>query len=440
MNAIPLIAILAFGVREIMLCAHQATDVATNVQTKVILVAPDGSRKEAVEGIKSKELVGDYKCGDGLGYNLQLILKEGGRFDCIWRGCLGEYGKSTGEWTIDQQGLKLASASAEGMLKEKPLGRLYVVRFREHFLLLPVGDLDWFDKNGPDRLCCLHKQAARDALEKERRRRLEDMVQLLEKRPTKVLLFKNTGGESLEMAKKDPIRRVLDANGKVILDLDPAKAGSEGQTETENLDSRVAGFSWWRRQKRDSLSMYPQSRGAVMVCLESDSGRKELFEIIVLDSAVAVPLGGTLSLQSPSKKPINQIEVKDEKVLSAKVDPADPTRAMVKGLARGFTTIRLRIGFGDLENVEVVVHPEKTSEDKVFILSPAKTYRLRMTSGKEIAQVENSDDKVLEISTVTENPEQIRFMTRKPGFSRLKLGARDNSMESFTVFVKDTKR
>jgi hypothetical protein len=174
------LAIITLGTLGLISGTDQSPGVTTGNQIKVIVVAPDGSRKESLEGIKSKELTGDYRCGDGLSYNLQLTLKEGGRFDCTWRGCLGEYGKSTGEWTIDQQGLKLASASAEGMLKEKPLGRLYVIRFREHFLLLPDSDRDWFEKNGPDRFFSLHKQAARDNLEKEQRRRFEEVLARLD--------------------------------------------------------------------------------------------------------------------------------------------------------------------------------------------------------------------------------------------------------------------
>jgi hypothetical protein len=158
----------------------QGTDQSSTSQTKVIVVAPNSARKESIQEVKAKVLIGEYKCGDGLGYNLRLILKEQGRFDCTWRGCLGEYGKSAGEWVVDRAGVKLIPASSEGLLKEKPLGRLHLIRFGEHYLLLPKDDYDWFEKNGPDTLCCLHKQAARDALEKERRRRFEEMLALVD--------------------------------------------------------------------------------------------------------------------------------------------------------------------------------------------------------------------------------------------------------------------
>jgi hypothetical protein len=66
---------------------------------------------------------------------------------------------------VDREGLKLASRTAEGMLKGEPLGHLRIIRLGEHYLLLPNRDRDWFEKNGPDTFRCLHKEAARVALE-----------------------------------------------------------------------------------------------------------------------------------------------------------------------------------------------------------------------------------------------------------------------------------
>jgi hypothetical protein len=259
---------------------------------------------------------------------------------------------------------------------------------------------------------------------------------------TKILLFINVGGESLTMASKEPIYHVLNAEGKLILDLTPIKNGTRKSVKTEFTDSRVVEIESSWMGNRDSIYIRPfsLSRGTAKVGLESDSGRKEFFEIIVLKSAVAVLPGSTHVMQSFSKKPIKQIEVENNGIVSARIDPGDPKQVVIKGLARGFTGIRLTSAQGDPETLELVVHPEKITEDKVLILSAGKkNYRLRMSSEKVIAQVENSDDKIVEISTVTENPEQIRFTTLKPGFCRLKLVAGDNFTESFAIFVRDTK-
>jgi hypothetical protein len=261
-----------------------------------------------------------------------------------------------------------------------------------------------------------------------------------DKWPKKVLLFMNLSGRSLQMTSEEPIRRVLDATGKVVLDLDPAKTGTQGSVESEYKNSQVVSVWWWFSSKRTSVSVGPQSRGTATITLEGDSGKKESFEIIVLTSALATQPGATLRLQSTSKKPIKQMEIENEKIVSGKLDPADPTRAVIKGLAQGFSTIRLNTGSDDPEFLEVVVHPEKITEDKVLILEAGLRYSLRMSSRKIIAMVRNSDDNVLEVRSVRDNPEWITFTTHKAGFTRLELGAEDNSRETFAVIVVDPKK
>jgi hypothetical protein len=260
------------------------------------------------------------------------------------------------------------------------------------------------------------------------------------KRPAKILLFLNIGGSSLQMTSEEPIRRVLDAGGKVILDLDPTKAGTDGYVATEYKDCRFASVYWWFYKKRTSVSVSPKSRGRAKITLETDSGKKQSFEIIVLVSALAIQPGGTLPLQPVSKKPIKQVEVENEKIVSVKVDPADPSRAVIKGLAQGFSTVRLNPGSNDEETLEVAVYPEKITEDKVLIVSAGANYFIHMSSRKTIARVKNSDEKVLEVSSLRDSPDCISFRTFKAGFMRLELGAEDNSTESFAIFVVDPKK
>src|SRR5882762_1381233 len=76
-------------------------------KVRLTVVSADGSKKEVRDDIQARKLAGDYCVGDGLGYNLSLSLKEGGKYECTWNGCLGVYGKSTGTWAIDEAGLKL---------------------------------------------------------------------------------------------------------------------------------------------------------------------------------------------------------------------------------------------------------------------------------------------------------------------------------------------
>src|SRR5262249_35055793 len=115
--------------------------------------------------------------------------------------------------------------------------------------------------------------------------------------------------------------------------------------------------------------------------------------------------------------------------------PADPTRAVVKGLTQGFSSIRLNPGSDNEETLEAAVYPEKITEDKVLILSAGADYFMHMSSRKTIARVKNSDEKVLEVRSVRDSPDCISFRTLKAGFTRLELGAEDNSTESFAIFV-----
>src|SRR5439155_26831191 len=75
---------------------------------------------------------------------------------------------------------------------------------------------------------------------------------------TKVLLFLNLSGQSLQMTSAEPIRRVLDAGGKVILDLDPTKAGTDGHVTTEYKHSQFASIQWWLQSKCTSVSVSPK--------------------------------------------------------------------------------------------------------------------------------------------------------------------------------------
>jgi hypothetical protein len=148
-------------------------------KVRVTVVSPDGSTKEVQEEVTAGQLVGDYSLGDGLGYNLNLVLKEGGNFECTWTGCLGVYGTARGQWAMQEDGLKLSPQMSEGILKDQPLDRLRLLSFQQNYLLVQQRDFDWFKQHGPDTRCCFHQPAARKALEQLKRRRIEEAVKIL---------------------------------------------------------------------------------------------------------------------------------------------------------------------------------------------------------------------------------------------------------------------
>lgn len=49
----------------------------------------------------ASELPGRYYLGDGLGVNCRLSLEVNGRFSFCWTGCLGEYDRNEGSWTLE---------------------------------------------------------------------------------------------------------------------------------------------------------------------------------------------------------------------------------------------------------------------------------------------------------------------------------------------------
>jgi hypothetical protein len=155
------------------------------VRVRLIVVSSAGWTEESVEEIMVSKLIGDYRLGDGLGYNLHLVLKTDGRFACTWRGCLGVYGSATGTWAIQAAGIKLSSQMREGKLKELALDRLRVISFSGHYLLLREEDRDWFKEHGPDRFLCFHREEAREPLEQRWREQVKATVKPLEEKSKK---------------------------------------------------------------------------------------------------------------------------------------------------------------------------------------------------------------------------------------------------------------
>jgi len=47
------------------------------------------------------DLPGSYYLGDGLGVNCRLVIEANGRFTFRWTGCLGEYDRNQGSWTVE---------------------------------------------------------------------------------------------------------------------------------------------------------------------------------------------------------------------------------------------------------------------------------------------------------------------------------------------------
>lgn len=71
--------------------------------------APSSERERPVPTADS--MVGEWRMGDGLSYNLGLDLRDDGSFEARWSGCLGDMGKASGSWSRTDQGVRFTVES-----------------------------------------------------------------------------------------------------------------------------------------------------------------------------------------------------------------------------------------------------------------------------------------------------------------------------------------
>ena len=130
--------------------------------TRVIAVAEDGSRAEVGVALTPDRLAGRYAFGM-LGFSLALDLRADGQFDLQEGGCLGVYGTASGGWHLDPDGVALVTTRADGVLAERPPGRMAVATLGGRYLLVAESDRDLFIKGGPSRVILLDPLAVRTA-------------------------------------------------------------------------------------------------------------------------------------------------------------------------------------------------------------------------------------------------------------------------------------
>ena len=96
------------------------------------------------------ELPGNYYRGDGKGYNVSLDLKLDQTYSAIWDGCLGEYGRSSGTWSL-KDGRVLFRPTEEFDMMKGHLTELVVGYQDEILFLFPDPNDDSFPKYMPSR-------------------------------------------------------------------------------------------------------------------------------------------------------------------------------------------------------------------------------------------------------------------------------------------------
>ncbi|HEY8993217.1 MAG TPA: hypothetical protein VIM71_00915 [Lacunisphaera sp.] len=88
---------------------------------------------------KPDTLADSYYRGDGLGYNVSLVLETNGEYRAWWDGCLGRYGTAKGYWKAKSGKVELNPSEEIDMMK----GHLRILNIRKidgRFELLPEED------------------------------------------------------------------------------------------------------------------------------------------------------------------------------------------------------------------------------------------------------------------------------------------------------------
>src|SRR5262245_49099409 len=80
--------------------------------------AGDIEKGEPAAPPNAKAVAGSYYCGDGLGYNVTLKLKENGSYSAEWHGCLGKYGDASGSWRLSDKRIVFTPKKETDMMKD----------------------------------------------------------------------------------------------------------------------------------------------------------------------------------------------------------------------------------------------------------------------------------------------------------------------------------
>ncbi len=132
------------------------------VCTIVLLLSFAASADEKPKGISEAPtntavLAGRYYCGDGLGYNVSLVLKDGGDYTAQWNGCLGKYGEAAGKWKLVETRIVLTPSDEKDMMKGH-LKTRDVLKFKGDWIFVRADDRAFYDKHGVTRYSCFQPE------------------------------------------------------------------------------------------------------------------------------------------------------------------------------------------------------------------------------------------------------------------------------------------
>src|SRR5262245_52926145 len=110
-------------------------------------LAGDNEKGEPAAPPAAKAVVGSYYCGDGLGYNVTLTLKEAGTYSAEWHGCLGKYGDASGSWKLSDKRIVLTPKKERDIMKGH-LKTFDVLKYKGGWIFVRADDREFYDKHG----------------------------------------------------------------------------------------------------------------------------------------------------------------------------------------------------------------------------------------------------------------------------------------------------
>jgi len=120
-------------------------------------LAGEPEKGEPAAPPNAKAVAGSYYCGDGLGYNVTLALKEDGTYSAEWHGCLGKYGEASGSWKLSDKRIVLTPQQEKDMMKGH-LKTLDVLEYKGGWIFVRADGRDFYDKHGVSRYSCFQKR------------------------------------------------------------------------------------------------------------------------------------------------------------------------------------------------------------------------------------------------------------------------------------------
>ncbi|MHC4837215.1 MAG: hypothetical protein ACYTF3_03385 [Planctomycetota bacterium] len=110
----------------------------------------------------------EYYSGDGLGWNLRLDLREGGRFSCSWHGCVaGSSMVVEGAWSRDGETFLFTptAAAREAFFTRYFDGKTARLASADgHSILIFADQEDFFARHGASTGSCFSQDAAREGV------------------------------------------------------------------------------------------------------------------------------------------------------------------------------------------------------------------------------------------------------------------------------------